>query len=200
MRSRSVGARLCSARQADRRRPGTRFAVRPRALDAQRLWKAVCRLFMPAHPLRCPVLGGGALGSLGEPSYRLYSCARCAAQVRLCRRCDHGNVYCAGECARIRRRESVRRAGARYQRSRRGATRHAARQRAYRARVRCKVTHQGSLDRDPAGSLSRTRTAPRSCPDASAAEASDEDDRPRCAFCGTLLPPFTRIRAGPWGW
>ncbi len=60
------------------------------------------------------MFGGRALGSLGEPSYRLYNCARCAAQVRLCRRCDHGNVYCAGECARISRRESVRRAGARY--------------------------------------------------------------------------------------
>jgi len=35
-------------------------------------------------------------------------------------RCDHGNIYCAGECSLIRRRESLRRAQARYQHSRRG--------------------------------------------------------------------------------
>jgi hypothetical protein len=39
----------------------------------------------------------GALGVLGEPSYRLYNCARCAVQVRICRRCDHGNVYCGDD-------------------------------------------------------------------------------------------------------
>jgi len=51
-----------------------------------------------------------------EPAYRLYNCERCQVQVRICERCDHGNVYCAGECARIRRRESQRRSQARYQR------------------------------------------------------------------------------------
>ena len=61
----------------------------------------------------------------GEQSYRLYSCRRCAQQVRVCRHCDRGNHYCAGECARVRRRESVRRAGVRYQLSYRGACCHA---------------------------------------------------------------------------
>ena len=98
---------------------------------------------MPALPERCPVLWEGALGALGEPSYRLYNCERCGVQVRICSRCDHGNIYCAGECARIRRRESLRRAAARYQRSRRGAHRHAARQRRWRIRRRQEVTHQG---------------------------------------------------------
>jgi late competence protein required for DNA uptake (superfamily II DNA/RNA helicase) len=42
-----------------------------------------------------------------EPAYRLYNCERCGVQVRICQRCDHGNVYCAGECAGIRRRESL---------------------------------------------------------------------------------------------
>lgn len=51
---------------------------------------------------------GGALGALQEPTYRLYNCQRCGLQVRICRRCDHGNIYCAGECSRIRRRQSVR--------------------------------------------------------------------------------------------
>jgi hypothetical protein len=53
-----------------------------------------------------------------EPAYRLYNCERCGIQVRICQRCDHGNVYCAGECAGIRRRESLKRAQRRYQRSR----------------------------------------------------------------------------------
>ena len=52
-----------------------------------------------------------------EPTYRLYQCQRCDVQVRICCHCDHGNIYCAGECAQIRRRESLRRAGARYQRT-----------------------------------------------------------------------------------
>ena len=80
-----------------------------------------------------------------EESYRLYSCRRCAQQVRICRRCDRGHQYCAGECARIRRGESLRRAAQRYQQSYRGACRHAARQRAWRVRHAQKVTHQGSL-------------------------------------------------------
>ena len=82
-----------------------------------------------------------------EPAYRLYNCERCQVQVRICERCDRGNVYCAGECAKIRRRESLRRAQARYQRSRGGARRHAARQRRWRERQRENlkiVTHQGS--------------------------------------------------------
>lgn len=58
------------------------------------------------------------MGPLEEPTYRLYNCRRCAVQVRICRHCDHGNIYCAGECSRICRRESLRRAGARYQRTR----------------------------------------------------------------------------------
>jgi hypothetical protein len=80
-----------------------------------------------------------------EQTYRLYSCERCAEQVRICRGCDRGNRYCAGECAGVRRRESLRRAARRYQGSYRGAYAHAARQRAWRERQTQEVTHQGSL-------------------------------------------------------
>ena len=80
-----------------------------------------------------------------EQTYRLYNCARCAEQVRICRGCDRGNQYCAGACAGLRRRESLRRAGERYQRSYRGAYAHAARQRAWRERQTQEVTHHGSL-------------------------------------------------------
>lgn len=80
-----------------------------------------------------------------EKSYRLYSCRRCAEQVRICGGCDRGNRYCAQGCAQIRRRESRCRASARYQQSYRGALKHAARQRVWRWRQQQKVTHQGSL-------------------------------------------------------
>jgi hypothetical protein len=80
-----------------------------------------------------------------EQTYRLYNCARCAEQVRICRGCDRGNRYCPGGCAGVRRRESLCRAGARYQGSYRGAYAHAARQRAWRERQAQEVTHQGSL-------------------------------------------------------
>ena len=97
---------------------------------------------------RCPVLHGWRMAATRDEadrqSHRLYHCAGCGQAVHICRRCDHGSVYCAGSCARRSRSASVHRAGSRYQRSARGATRHAARQRAWRARQIKKVTHQGS--------------------------------------------------------
>lgn len=57
------------------------------------------------------------MGLLEEPAtYRLYHCQRCGMQVCICAQCDCGNVCCPGECAEFARRESLRRAGARYQR------------------------------------------------------------------------------------
>ena len=109
---------------------------------------------------RCPVLGAGGMKA-GEESYRLYSCGRCRQQVRICRDCDRGNRYCAGECAAVRRRESLHRAGARYQCSHRGACRHAARQSAWRERRAQKVTHHGSLAPAAAGTVT---TSSPPCP------------------------------------
>ena len=65
------------------------------------------------------------LGVVGE--VREFQCARCDAWTRVCSECDHGQVYCPGDCRAIRRRESVRRAGAKYQGSPVGARKHAAR-------------------------------------------------------------------------
>lgn len=154
-------------------------------------------------------------------SYRLYSCACCAQQVRICRQCDRGNQYCAQGCAKQRRRQSVHRAGRRYQRSRRGARLHAARQRCWRARAAQKVTHQGS---DVAGITSRivaldtaSWTLPahapdppdapsvRHCPPAARAISvlgvvGGEVRRSVCGFCGRALPTLTRLgplRGGP---
>jgi len=140
-----------------------------------------------------------------ESAYRLYNCERCGIQVRICQRCDHGNVYCAGECAGIRRRESLKRAQRRYQRSRRGAWRHAARQRRWRERQRqkrYKVTHHGS---PVAVTQCIVAISPvmRSQP----ADATPCEPAPRpksrpphdtCAFCGAALPEWSRQR--PWRW
>lgn len=82
-----------------------------------------------------------------KKSYRRYRCRGCDKEVTICSDCDHGQVYCADGCARAARCASLQRAGARYQRTRRGARKHAARQAAWRERrgqARCKkVTHHG---------------------------------------------------------
>jgi hypothetical protein len=146
-----------------------------------------------------------------EPSYRLYNCACCAEQVRICRGCDRGNRYCAGVCAALRRRESLRRAGKRYQRSYRGACAHAARQRAWRERQAQEVTHHGCL---PAGvsvtvANSSTQTTAQGNhahhkllpqPPAALLELAALPVRARCSLCGRVLSPFARIgplRGGP---
>jgi hypothetical protein len=79
---------------------------------------------------------------------RLFQCARCGIEVGVCAPCDRGQIYCAGECRVIRRRESRRRSAAKYQRTRRGARKHAARQSAWRlANLSIqKVTHHGFPD------------------------------------------------------
>jgi hypothetical protein len=144
-----------------------------------------------------------------EQSYRLYSCRRCAQQVRICRRCDRGHQYCAAECARIRRCESLRRAGARYQSGYRGACRHAARQRRWRARQAQKVTHHGSAPPVVASIVAVTPITPAPndaepfagaprCARHAAQRAVAQ--RLRCCVCGRRLPRFARLgplRGGP---
>jgi len=172
---------------------------------------------------RCPVLRAGCMGA-SEETYRLYSCGRCARQVRICRDCDRGHRYCAAECARMRRRDSLRRAGERYQLGYRGACRHAARQRAWRGRQAQKVTHQGSLPAAVALIVVSTSTqiviqgshaeSASGKPQAHGRALALSDSRlyarwpvqrtapvlPRCCFCGRRLPRFARLgplRAGP---
>jgi hypothetical protein len=138
-----------------------------------------------------------------EDTYRLYSCRRCAQQVRICRRCDRGHQYCSGECARIRRRESLRRAAQRYQQSYRGACRHAARQRAWRTRRAQNVTHQGSLGTVTALIVVPTSTTiERTDAESAGTTVLPQRDRapPRCCFCGRRLSRFARLgplRGGP---
>ena len=172
--------------------------------------RARLRCLYARNARRCPVLRAGSMGASGE-TYRLYNCGRCAQQVRICRYCDRGHQYCAGECARIRRRESLRRAARRYQGSYRGACRHAARQRVWRTR-HAKVTHQGSLA--PAGavivvstSIATTQEPHVDIHSVAAPRGLGRwpvhrhvTARTCCCFCGRVLSRFARIgplRGGP---
>jgi hypothetical protein len=145
-------------------------------------------------------------------SYRLYSCRGCSVSVSICNRCDHGNIFCAGECAAVSRRASNRRAGARYQRTRRGAHRHAARQQMWRERELEKVTQQGCAPSGSVFTMSITvdvtaieiDNAPEAAELSPAAPQKRDHDghrqTGRCDFCHAPLPAFTRLRTRRgWG-
>lgn len=123
-----------------------------------------------------------------DPSARLYHCARCHRQVILCRRCDRGQVYCAAECARQARRDSLRRAGASYRETWPGRLNNALRQRRFRARQQ-KVTHQGSVPLATPAVLD----TPRQLPDRvwSRSQAGPAETL-NCHRCGCICSPFLR--------
>ena len=82
-----------------------------------------------------------------EQTGRLFLCARCQAQVLVCSQCDRGQRYCASDCADITRLNRQREAGKRYQQSRAGRHKHAARMHQWRKRRAAAakiVTHHGS--------------------------------------------------------
>lgn len=87
-----------------------------------------------------------------EPGYRRYLCARCRAVVKLCSRCDRGNIYCLDGCSHKSRSESLRRARRRYQATAEGRSNNAERQRRFRRR-RGDVTDHGSPLRATSHSL-----------------------------------------------
>lgn len=148
-------------------------------------------------------VGEGVLGLLLEEpgTYRLYHCCRCGMQVCICAQCDCGNLYCPGDCAEVARRESVRRAGARYQRSFHGARKHAQRQRRYRERKKSEVTHRTFPLVTSRCSVSRHPVTASEPIDVDAQEPSRPPIRlpqTRCAFCGRLLPAFARLHTWRW--
>ena len=79
-----------------------------------------------------------------KPIARLYQCILCHKQVKICSKCDRGNIYCDPICAASARMKSLKRAGFRYQTTFNGKRHHAARQARYRMRLSKIVTHQGS--------------------------------------------------------
>jgi hypothetical protein len=158
--------------------------------------------FMPRRPGAVQCYRGGGLGLLEEPAtYRLYHCRRCAMQMCICAQCDCGNIYCSGECTQLARLESMRRAGARYQRTFNGARKHAERQRRYREGQKLEVTHQAFSLVRTACSVSRHPVTTSELIDVDSKEPLGPPIRPRqthCAFCGRSLPAFARLH--PWRW
>jgi len=128
-----------------------------------------------------------------EPSARLYNCAGCHRQVVICSDCDRGNIYCAGGCAQAARNLSLRAAGKRYQRTRRGRLKHAERQRRYRSKHK-KVTHQGSPEAPSNDPLSTRSETPLSVADVEDIKGVEGvvDEAIRCHFCGRLCSDFLR--------
>lgn len=80
-------------------------------------------------------------------SIRIFNCFRCNTQVRICSKCDRGNVYCNFNCADIARKESIRNASKRYQQTQKGKFAHTDRQKLYikNKLKKEKLTHHGSI-------------------------------------------------------
>jgi len=69
-----------------------------------------------------------------ETKTRTFNCRRCHIQVFICTQHDRGNVYCSMNCSKIARQKSLRASGKKYQMTRKGRFKHAARQKHYRER------------------------------------------------------------------
>lgn len=120
---------------------------------------------------------------------RLFNCARCHCQVKICRYCDRGNIYCGLRCSISSRMESLRTAGKRYQRSLKGRMNHARRQRRYRSRSN-KVTHQGSSE-SPSDDLLPLESRLEST--AGRHESSIHTHAMQCNFCQRWFSAFIRV-------
>jgi hypothetical protein len=156
-------------------------------------------------------LGLGARGGRMDGSARLFLCARCSTQVRLCSHCDRGQRYCTPSCSSLARDTAQREAARRYQRSRGGRMAHAARSRRWRIRHhRIEpvattefvaganiVTHQGSPGGPADAPLvawisERAEVSITAKLDQSAAELVERIARPMCRRCGAALAPWVR--------
>ncbi len=121
---------------------------------------------------------------------RMFICARCRAQVVICRDCDRGQIYCTRACAEQARGASLRAAGRRYQASRAGRFAHAARSHRYRARRKI-VTHQGSVAPTGGDLLPAEAVLATVAVDSDSAEV--EEPGHRCHVCNGRCAPAVRL-------
>jgi len=137
---------------------------------------------------------------------RVFICQWCQEVATICRECDHGNQYCSKECAAAGRRASKLCASLKYQGTREGRLRHAARQQRYRNRPEQKVTRQGSE------AISRPGIRERASREvlAAAMETALRQEDATCCHCGKVFhggvrlgyvqspdrPPFFRYGSG----
>ena len=123
-----------------------------------------------------------------EQTGRLFLCARCQTQVLVCSQCDRGHRYCANGCANITRRSRQREASNRYQQSRTGRHKHAARMhqwRQSRAASAKIVTHHGSQI-TPAGDVLAANESPTATsPDSQAPSPCSPIAPDSIALCAT---------------
>jgi len=144
----------------------------------------------PAHPRQ---LAGVPMP---EPVARFFLCGRCRTPVLVCSHCDRGQIYCASGCAAAARGQRQRDAARRYQCSRRGRFKHAARTQRWRERRAAlaslaattpaqSVTHQGSPSVASAAVL---ETVPSPMPGATG---------PAAQPCMTLIASSTSTPATP---
>lgn len=126
-----------------------------------------------------------------ESSCRMFLCAGCRCQVLVCRRCDHGQIYCVGTCAQEARRDRQREARRRYQATPRGRALHTERNRRYRTRQLHRVTDHG-LAKEPEArpSLGLAVNAALSQP-----PSRKSSGHARCHHCGCLASAFLRQSA-----
>jgi hypothetical protein len=90
-----------------------------------------------------------------EESLRFVTCGwpACRQMFFLCTHCDQGHRYCSKPCSAAARRQSLRRAGAKYQATAAGKRAHCKRQNRYEARRKI-LTHQSP------GEAASTATVP----------------------------------------
>ena len=124
-----------------------------------------------------------------ETPCRMFLCARCRRQVLVCRRCDRGQIYCAGTCAGEARREAQRAARRRHQATPHGRTTHAERNRRYRARRRCVTDHGLSTDVEAA----RLRRSAIDVATDVPMPARRLPSRLSCHYCGHSPSLFVRL-------
>ena len=133
-------------------------------------------------------LNPALIGLKSMKTARLYHCSRCQTQVFICSSCDRGNRYCANGCRQKARRESLKIANQKYERTRKGKFNNAARQAAFRSRQKQKVTDQGSSQTPRHASLSATLDKARS---ALSCRSMGVDFC--CHHCGERCEPFLRL-------
>ena len=130
-------------------------------------------------------------------SLRYFLCARCRTWTFICTSCDRGQVYCAGDCARVARQASRREANRRHARTAGGRLKSAARSQRYRDR-HC-VTDQGSLSDctrvvlDPSTTNAVAETSSNELPPITELKADAATGNGlRCSFCGRWSQPWIR--------
>ena len=155
-----------------------------------------------------------AQGPAMDRSARLFLCVRCRQQVTLCSQCDHGQLYCSPSCSSAGRHEHRRHSARRYQDSRGGRLKHAARTACWRRRQRClclsgagadvnKVTHQGCPPMQADASLPACETTdtcgaielPISAANVVLLPSATAPvwPAPRCRLCGCAVLPHMRL-------